>query len=242
MPERIVPPPPGIHLAVILDGNGRWAAQRGMPRAAGHQAGAVAVRRLLEAMPAAGVGTLTLYAFSSDNWARPEREVRWLLRLFREYLRRETVRCIAEGIQLSVIGRRDRLPLPLLTAIDAAEAATRRGRRLHLRVAVDYSGRDAIVAAAVALAGQAEPSREAFARAVTDGGRGGPEVPPVDLLIRTGGEQRLSDFLLWESAYAELYFSDTMWPDFDETDLQGALQAFRARHRRFGGLPLSAAV
>jgi undecaprenyl diphosphate synthase len=200
------------------------------------------VRRLVEAAPAAGIGTLTLYAFSSDNWARPEREVRWLLRLFREHLRRETVRCVAEGVQLSVIGRRDRLPLPLLTAIDAAEGATRRGRRLHLRVAVDYSGRDAIVAAAIALADHPTPSREAFERAVTDCGRGGPEVLPVDLLIRTGGEQRLSDFLLWESAYAELYFSRTLWPDFDEHELHNALIDFRGRNRRYGGLPLSAAV
>ncbi len=242
MPDRVLPAPPGLHLAVILDGNGRWASQRGLPRAAGHQAGAVAVRRLVEATPLAGVGTLTLYAFSSDNWARPEREVRWLLRLFREHLRRETARCVAGGIRLSVIGRRDRLPLPLLAAIRDAEAATRHGRRLHLRVAVDYSGRDAIVAAAIALADQPAPSREAFARAVSDEGRGGPAVPPVDLLIRTGGEQRLSDFLLWESAYAELYFSDTMWPDFDEQELGEALLAFRARNRRYGGLPLSAAV
>lgn len=242
MPESILAAPAGLHLAVILDGNGRWATQRGLPRAAGHQAGAAAVRRLVEATPAAGIGTLTLYAFSSDNWTRPEREVRWLLRLFREHLRRETVRCVAEGIRLSVIGRRDRLPLPLLTAIDGAEEATRCGRRLHLRIAVDYSGRDAIVAAAVALADHAAPSRDAFDRAVTDGGRGGPAVPPVDLLIRTGGEQRLSDFLLWESAYAELYFSDTMWPDFGEHDLHLALIEFRARHRRFGGLPLSAAI
>jgi undecaprenyl diphosphate synthase len=242
MSESMLPAPPGLHLAVILDGNGRWAARRGLPRVAGHQAGAAAVRRLVEATPSAGIGTLTLYAFSSDNWARPEREVRWLLRLFREHLRRETARCVAEGIRLSVVGRRDRLPLPLLTAIDTAEVATRRGHRLHLRIAVDYSGRDAIVAAAVALADHPAPSREAFARAVTDAGRGGPEVPPVDLLIRTGGEQRLSDFLLWESAYAELYFSDTMWPDFAEHELHLALIDFRARNRRFGGLPLSAAI
>jgi undecaprenyl diphosphate synthase len=199
------------------------------------------VRRLIESCPPAGVGTLTLYAFSSDNWSRPEREVRWLLRLFREQLRRESERCRAEGIRLSVIGRRDRLPLPLLTAIDRAESATSGGRRLHLRLAVDYSGRDAILAAAVALAGRPPATREEFARAVTDGGRGGPAVPPVDLLVRTGGEQRLSDFLLWEAAYAELYFTRTMWPDFDETELRAALLEFRARERRFGGLPLSAA-
>jgi undecaprenyl diphosphate synthase len=241
MSDRTLPAPPGLHLAVILDGNGRWATQRALPRLAGHQAGAAAVRCLVEAAPAAGIGTLTLYAFSSDNWARPEREVRWLLRLFREHLRRETARCVAEGIRLSVIGRRDRLPLPLLGAIRAAEAATRRGPRLHLRIAVDYSGRDAIMAAAVALADEPAPTREAFTRAVTDGGRGGPEVPSVDLLVRTGGEQRLSDFLLWESAYAELYFSRTLWPDFDEHELRNALIDFRGRNRRFGGLPLSAA-
>jgi undecaprenyl diphosphate synthase len=238
---RETPAPPGLHLAVILDGNGRWATQRGLPRSAGHQAGVQAVRRLVEACPAAGVGTLTLYAFSSDNWTRPEREVRWLLRLFREHLRREAARCVKEGIRLSVIGRRDRLPLGLLTAIDQGEASTSAGRRLHLRLAVDYSGRDAIVAAAVALADRPSATREEFARAVTDAGRGGPVVPPVDLLIRSGGEKRLSDFLLWESAYAELYFSATMWPDFDEHELRAALLEFRSRERRFGGLPLSAA-
>jgi len=242
MSDRPPSAPAGLHVAVILDGNGRWATQRGLPRIAGHQAGAAAVRRLVEAAPAAHIGTLTLYAFSSDNWARPEREVRWLLRLFREHLRKETGRCVSEGVRLTVIGRRDRLPLPLLTAIDQAETATSRGTRLHLRVAVDYSGRDAIVAAAVALADHPSPSREDFSRAVSDGGRGGPDVPPVDLLIRTGGEQRLSDFLLWESAYAELYFSRTMWPDFDEDELRTALLDFRARERRFGGVPLSAAI
>jgi undecaprenyl diphosphate synthase len=234
--------PAGLHLAVILDGNGRWATRRGLPRAAGHQAGALAVRRLVEACPASDIGTLTLYAFSSDNWSRPEREVRWLLRLFREHLRSEVTRCVATGIRLSVIGRRDRLPLPLQAAITSAEAATARGRRLHLRLAIDYSGRDAIVAAARALADLPAPSREEFARAVTDAGRGGPIVPPVDLLIRTGGEQRLSDFLLWESAYAELHFTPTMWPEFDTDDLHAALIAYQARERRYGGLPLRAAI
>jgi undecaprenyl diphosphate synthase len=234
--------PAGLHLAVILDGNGRWAAHRGLPRLAGHQAGAEAVRHLVEACPAAGVGTLTLYAFSSDNWTRPEREVRWLLRLFREHLRGEMARCVATGIRMSIIGRRDRLPAPLQAAITTTEAATARGRRLHVRLALDYSGRDAILAAARALADLPDPSREEFARAVTDAGRGGLIVPPVDLLIRTGGEQRLSDFLLWELAYAELHFTPTMWPDFDVHDLDAALTEFRARERRFGGLPLRAAV
>lgn len=234
--------PAGLHLAVILDGNGRWATRRGLPRAAGHQAGAVAVRRLVESSPAAGVGTLTLYAFSADNWARPEREVRLLLRLFREHLRSEVSRCVATGIRLSVIGRRDRLPGLLQAAITRAEADTARGRRLHLRLAIDYSGRDAILAAAQALADTPAPTREEFERALTDAGHGGPLVPPVDLLIRTGGERRLSDFMLWELAYAELYFTPTMWPDFEAADLQAALTEFRTRERRFGGLPLSAAV
>lgn len=234
--------PAGLHLAVILDGNGRWATRRGLPRAAGHQAGAVAVRRLVESCPAAGVGTLTLYAFSADNWSRPEREVRWLLRLFREHLRSEVSRCVATGIRLSVIGRRDRLPAPLQAAVTRAEADTARGRRLHLRLAIDYSGRDAILAAARALADGPAPSREEFHRTLTDAGHGGPLVPPVDLLIRTGGERRLSDFLLWELAYAELHFTATMWPDFEATDLQAAMTEFHARERRFGGLPLSAAV
>jgi len=228
-------------VAVIMDGNGRWATRRGLPRAAGHRAGADAVRRAVEAAPAAGVGTLTLYAFSSDNWQRPEREVRWLLRLFREHLRSEAPKLAAEGVAMSVIGRRDRLPPPLVEVVRHAEAVTARGRRLHLRVAIDYSGRDAILAAAAALADGPAPDREAFHRAVTDGGRGGPPVPPVDLLIRTGGEQRLSDFLLWESAYAELCFTATMWPDFNAHDLDRALVEFRARDRRFGALPLRAA-
>ena len=200
------------------------------------------MRRLIEACPSAGIGTLTLYAFSSDNWTRPEREVRWLLRLFREQLRRESARC-AGGGDPALRHRPAGPPAPcrLLTAIDRAESATSGGRRLHLRLAVDYSGRDAIVAAAIALAGRPSATREEFSRAVTDGGRGGPTVPPVDLLIRTGGEQRLSDFLLWETAYAELYFTRTMWPDFDEQELRAALLEFRGRERRFGGLPLSAA-
>lgn len=233
--------PGGLHVAVIMDGNGRWATRRGLPRAAGHRAGADAVRRVVEASPAAGIGTLSLYAFSADNWQRPEREVQWLMRLFREHLRHEAPRLEADGVALRVIGRRDRLSASLVETIGQAERRTAAGRRLHLRVAVDYSSREAILAAAAALAEGPVPDRAAFHRAVTDGGGGGPEVPPVDLLIRTGGEQRLSDFLLWESAYAELHFVATMWPDFGATDLDQALAEFRARDRRFGALPLRAA-
>jgi len=216
-----------------MDGNGRWATRQGLPRAAGHREGAAAVRRIVEAAPSLGVGTLTLFAFSSDNWQRPEREVQWLMRLFREYLRGEVTRCLATGVRLSILGRRDRLPRGLPAVIEGAERRTAAGRRLHLRIAVDYSARDAIVAAAAHLSGVAA-TRETFALAL---GRGEEPTPSVDLLVRTGGEQRLSDFLLWEAAYAELVFTPCMWPDFGEPDLAAALHAFRSRERRFGALP-----
>jgi undecaprenyl diphosphate synthase len=215
-----------------MDGNGRWATRQGLPRAAGHREGAAAVRRVVEAAPGLGIATLTLFAFSSDNWQRPEREVQWLMRLFREYLRSEVSRCVATGVRLSIIGRRDRLPRGLPAVMEAAERATARCRRLHLRIAVDYSSRDAITAAAVRLAGAAA-TREEFAAALAAEHGDGPD---VDLLIRTGGEQRLSDFLLWESAYAELLFEPCMWPDFAEADLAAALRTFHSRDRRFGGL------
>jgi undecaprenyl diphosphate synthase len=223
----------GLHVAIIMDGNGRWATRQGLPRAAGHREGAAAVRRIVEAAPGLGIGTLTLFAFSSDNWQRPEREVQWLMRLFREYLRGEVNRCLATGVRLSILGRRDRLPRGLREVIDDAERRTARCRRLHLRIAVDYSARDAIVAAAARLSGL-PPTREAFALAL---GQGDEPAPSVDLLVRTGGEQRLSDFLLWEAAYAELVFTPCMWPDFAELDLAAALHLFRSRERRFGALP-----
>jgi undecaprenyl diphosphate synthase len=226
----------GLHVGIIMDGNGRWATAQGLPRAAGHREGAAAVRRVIEAAPGSGIGTLTLFAFSADNWQRPEREVAWLMRLFREYLRAETARCVVTGVRLSVIGRRDRMPASLVRAITSAEQATARGERLHLRIAMDYSARDAILRAAQCLPVDVVPNRESFGRllSIVDHGSA---VPPVDLLIRTGGEQRLSDFLLWESAYAELYFTPCMWPAFGEADLALALAEFRGRERRFGGLP-----
>ena len=194
-----------------MDGNGRWARARGLPRTAGHRAGATAVRRVIEAAPSLGIRAVTLYAFSSDNWRRPRTEVQSLLRLLRRYLREETARCIREGVRLEVIGRRDRLPASLCEAIAAAERATAGGGTLDLRLAIDYSAREAIR-------------------------RGDPAVPDVDLLIRTGGEQRLSDFLLRECAYAELYFTTCMWPDFDEAALAEAVAEFGRRQRRFGGI------
>ncbi len=230
--------PEGLHVGIIMDGNGRWAVQQGLARGAGHQAGAESVRRVVEAAPEAGVGILSLFAFSSDNWRRPAVEVAWLMRLFREYIRTETARCVANGVRLEVIGRRDRLGLSLLRAIEAAEVATSGGDRLRLRVAIDYSGRDAILRAAQCLR-QGAVSRDSFARLVAIVDHGSP-VPELDLLIRTGGERRLSDFLLWEAAYAELYFTDLMWPEFGPDALRSAVQDFATRERRFGGLPAEA--
>jgi undecaprenyl diphosphate synthase len=214
-----------LHCGIIMDGNGRWALARGFPRLAGHRAGAAALRRTVEAAPGAGIGVLTLFAFSSDNWRRPAGEVEGLMRLFMEHLERETARCVANGVRLEVIGRRDRLGPELEGAIARTEAATAAGDRLRLRLAVDYSARDAILAAA---RGLKELSLDALGEALG---------PPVDLLIRTGGERRLSDFLLWESAYAELVFTRTMWPDFDADDLAAAVREFRGRERRFGAVP-----
>jgi undecaprenyl diphosphate synthase len=217
MPDNFNPQT-ALHTAIIMDGNGRWALARGLPRAAGHRAG-------VEAAPAAGVGILTLFAFSSDNWRRPPAEVKALMRLAAWYLETQTPRCVAEGVRVEVIGRRDRLPPPLVAAIAASEAATARGTKLRQRVALDYSGRDAILAAA---SGTSELSRAGLDERLG---------PPVDLLIRTGGEHRLSDFLLWESAYAELVFSRAMWPDFGPEDLAAAIREFRGRERRYGAVP-----
>jgi undecaprenyl diphosphate synthase len=204
-----------LHVAIVMDGNGRWAERRGLQRVAGHKVGTEAVPRVVEAAPGLRIGALTLFAFSMDNWKRPAAEVSALMRLFARHLRTETPRCIANGISLRVIGRRDRLPGPLVDAIENAELATAGGARLDLRLAVDYSSRHAIET--------------------------GRLLPDVDLLIRTGGEQRLSDFLLWECAYAELYFTTTMWPDFGAADLSAAVAWFHARDRRFGGLSEAAA-
>jgi undecaprenyl diphosphate synthase len=214
-----------LHAGIIMDGNGRWAAARGLPRIFGHRAGVEAARRVVEAAPASGVGILTLFAFSSDNWRRPPAEVDALMRLMANYLKNEIQRCIEQDVRLEIIGRRDRLDPALCSAIARAEDATALGRRLRLRIAVDYSGRDSILAAA---RGIPELSRDALELALG---------PAVDLLIRTGGERRLSDFLLWESAYAELVFTRTMWPDFGPADLAAAVRDFHSRERRFGAVP-----
>jgi undecaprenyl diphosphate synthase len=231
----------GIHVGIIMDGNGRWATRLGQPRAEGHRRGAAVVRTIVEAAPSLGVSTLTLFAFSADNWQRPGREVSWLMRLFRDYLRGEAARCVENGVRVNVIGRRDRLGPALRTAIEQTEAVTVGGSVLQLRVAIDYSARDAILRAAQCLNTDAVPSRESFSRLLAIVDHGGPQAPPVDLLIRTGGERRLSDFLLWECAYAELCFLPVMWPDFDPDVFAAAVAEFHGRERRFGALPDAAA-
>jgi undecaprenyl diphosphate synthase len=226
---------PGLHVAIIMDGNGRWAVRRGSPRLEGHRRGADALDRIVQAAPDLGIGTLTLYAFSSDNWRRPLEETSGLMHLFLAYLRKETARCVQNGVRLGVIGRRDRLPAEVVAAIDESERVTAGGQRLHLRLAIDYSARDAILRAA-ALAGAGLLSRDGFAGLLAHATHASHAVADVDLLVRTGGEQRLSDFLLWECAYAELVFAPQLWPDFTPADLSEALREFRARQRRFGGL------
>ena len=233
---------PPLHVAIILDGNGRWAVARGLPRSAGHQQGVRTVRTIVRVAPALGIGTLTLYAFSSDNWLRPAGEVSTLMRLLGHFTEREAPSCARRGVQVSVIGRRDRLPPALAAGIDRLETATRDGSRLHVRLAIDYSGREAIWYAAERAIRSGAASRELFTWAVRSG-RGEPaHVPDVDLMIRTGGERRLSDFVLWELAYAELYFTDVMWPDFRREHLEAALTWFHARDRRFGRVELSASA
>ncbi|WP_375786265.1 di-trans,poly-cis-decaprenylcistransferase [Bradyrhizobium sp. Pha-3] len=221
-----------LHVGIIMDGNGRWATRRGLSRLRGHEAGVEAIRRIVEAAPDQGVGTLTLYAFSSDNWRRPKAEVTALMGLLRFYLANEIAALVRNGVRLTVIGRRDRLPDGIAAAITRAEAETADGTTLHLRIAIDYSARDAILNAAARAAGAGQLSREAFADLIT--GEAG--LRDVDLIIRTSGEKRLSDFLLWEGAYAELHFTERMWPEFDADDLADALASFHRRERRFGGL------
>jgi undecaprenyl diphosphate synthase len=221
-----------LHVGIIMDGNGRWATRRGLSRVRGHEAGVETIRRIVEAAPKQGVGTLTLYAFSTDNWRRPRAEVAALMTLLRFYLANEVQSLVKNGVRLNVIGRRDRLPEGIATAIASAERATAEGSALHLRIAVDYSARDAILNAAAKAAALTSLTREAFSQLVT----GEASLRDVDLIIRTSGEKRLSDFLLWEGAYAELHFTERMWPEFEAADLAEALLSFHRRERRFGGL------
>ena len=231
-------PAPSLHVAIITDGNGRWATSRGLPRSAGHRAGAEAARVAIEAAPRLGIHTLTLFALSSANWKRPAQEVNAILRLLHEYLLTETTHCLDEGVRLSVIGRRDRIPATLRQTIVDAEAATARGKRLQLRLAIDYSAREAIYQAACRFYKATQLSPEAFSDVLSEVLRGGST--EVDLLVRTGGEQRLSDFLLWECAFAEFVFLQKRWPDFVAGDLETAVKEYHRREKTRGGLPKEA--
>lgn len=229
-----------MHIAIIMDGNGRWATQRGLPRTAGHIEGAKAVRGTVEAAARAGVDTLTLYAFSAANWSRPPTEIAALMKLFGQYLFSETRRCIEQSIRVNIIGRRDRLSENLLRSIEQSERLSAGCTGMNLRIAVDYSSQHSILAAVNRAKQQSSPetalSSKDFDRLLLEVDNSALTAGPVDLLIRTGQERRLSDFLLWECAYAELYFSDCLWPEFDESRFREALEDYAGRQRRFGGL------
>lgn len=226
-----------LHAAIIMDGSGRWAERRGWPRAAGHQAGEQAVGRVIEAAGAAGLGTLTLFAFSGANWRRPPAESMRLMEIFRGFFESQAEAFCGQDVRVNVIGRRDRIPRNLLAAIVRAEQATAAGARLHLRLAIDYSARDAMIAAAQLMASSGSDRPQDFAHALAMANHESAPAPDVDLLIRTGGERRLSDCLLWEGAFAEIVFSDCLWPDFGKAELAAALAEFERRERRFGGIP-----
>jgi undecaprenyl diphosphate synthase len=222
-----------MHVAIIMDGNGRWAQQRGLPRTAGHRAGADAVDRAVTAAAQHGIDVLTVYAFSCANWQRPRAEVHSLFSLFRRYLKEQTRRCLEQSIRLNIIGRRDRLDRALLALIERAEQSTGHCTRMILRIAIDYSAQWSLMQASRASRELDDIEPEEFARQLATVNHAVP-VGDVDLLIRTGGEQRMSDFLLWECAYAELHFIAKLWPDFDEADFAAALIEYAGRDRRFG--------
>lgn len=228
---------PPAHVAIIMDGNGRWARARGLPRTLGHRQGAEAVRRSVAAAIELGIPYLTLFGFSSENWRRPLSEVEDLMGLLRRYLQAEIAELHKNRIRLRVIGERDRLPKDIAKQIDEAENLTRNGDRLNFTVAISYGGRQEILAAArrlakAAAAGELDPEEidsDRFEQELLTLG-----LPDPDLIIRTSGEQRISNFLLWQSAYSEFMFIEKYWPDFDKDDLAAALQEFQRRDRRYG--------
>jgi len=230
-----------FHVAITMDGNGRWAEFRGLPRTEGHRHGSHSVRLAVEAAPHFGITTLTLYAFSANNWSRPKSEVQALMTIFDHYLHDIGPECIEEGIRFSLVGRRDRLPPSVCRQAQLLEEATSDGHVLDLRLAIDYSAREAIWRAADRLIASGHRSRDEFDECVRSGSGLPADTPDVDLLIRTGGQQRLSDFLLWEAAYAELWFTEVLWPDFAPAHLALAVDAFGRRERRFGGVPVRTA-
>jgi len=239
LPANPDPSPGPRHVAIIMDGNGRWAKARGLPRAAGHRRGADAVRRVIRGAGELGVGVLTLFAFSTENWARPADEVSDLMGLLRHYLRNELEELSRNGARLRVIGHRERLATDIVRDIADAESRTRANTRIEVNICINYGSRDEILHAARSLArqvaaGELAPDRideDRFERELMTAG-----VPDPDLLIRTSGEQRISNFLLWQCAYAELVFVDTLWPDFGKEHLEQAIAEFRRRERRYGGV------
>lgn len=229
-----------MHVAIIMDGNGRWAARRHLPRSVGHRAGAKAVDGIVSAAARRGVGTLTLYAFSAANWNRPTPEVSALFQLLRRYLLTQTQHCLEQAVRINVIGRRDRLGPELLQLIERSERATQQCSGMRLRIAIDYSAQYSLLETCRRLRSEPDIDREQFMATLAAVDHAADGAPDVDLLIRTGGEKRLSDFLLWECAYAELHFVDCLWPDFDPRTFEAALDEYSRRDRRFGGLTAAA--
>jgi undecaprenyl diphosphate synthase len=229
-----------LHVAIIMDGNGRWAQARGLPRSAGHLEGARAVNEVVEAAARAGIRALTLYAFSADNWQRPSAEVTALMRLLRRYLMTETGRCIQQSIRLNIIGRRDRLDSGLVRAIEQSERLTAGCTGMHLRAAVEYSAQHSMLEAVRRAAAGPDLDPQRFQQLLDEVDHSCIPAGPVDLLIRTGAEKRLSDFLLWQCAYAELFFAEVMWPEFGELGLRTALDHYAGRQRRFGRIAAEA--
>jgi undecaprenyl diphosphate synthase len=226
------------HVAIIMDGNNRWARRRGLPGTAGHRAGVECIRGVLATCRRVGIEVLTLFAFSSENWQRPSAEVNALMRLFSTYLANEVKKLHRDQVRLRFIGSRERLKPVLLRKMEAAERLTAGNRGATLVIAVDYGGQWDIAQTARALAERVERGELCAAQideALFDGAAALGDLPKPDLLIRTAGEQRISNFLLWQLAYAELHFTDTLWPDFGEGDMLAALRAFGQRERRFGG-------
>ena len=227
------------HVAVIMDGNGRWATQRGKPRSKGHEAGVEALRRAVEAAGDLGLEYLTVYAFSTENWSRPEREVNFLMTLLKLYVKRDVARLNREGVRVRMIGNRSNLGPDILNLILDAERKTEANQRLNLNIAFNYGSREEILSAARMIAESVEAGKltasevdeTLFSRFLYTNTQ-----PDPDLIIRTSGEQRLSNFLLWQGAYAELLFMDVLWPDFGREHLEAAIEAYRRRERRFGGV------
>ena len=232
------------HVAIIMDGNGRWAQQRGRPRTFGHSKGVEAVRRVVEAAGDRGVRTLTLFSFSTENWSRPADEVGALFELMKRYVAADLQTLKKKGVRIRIIGRRDDLTPDVADTVLKAEADTAHNTEFNLNIAFNYGGRDEILRAAQTLArsarnGDLNPAdidEDRLSSALDTAG-----LPDVDLMIRTSGEQRISNFLLWQAAYAEFYFTDVLWPDFDDAELARALDVFQQRNRRYGGVDAGAA-